>query len=173
VRRHLRLRLKRLTFILLASLGGLLFLALGLIVFCLIAISTDTEAEIAADTVPMRALIQHTLARGATLARTLVFLHSPAIAVYRRAHGFTDPYGFYIDTAFVRVPSFDQNGDQAQAYPQGKAVLVTMEHYSGMRRVWGLPFISRSDHKRLAVWLFFDRAGRYTHCQMDEVYPAL
>jgi hypothetical protein len=166
--------LKRLTFILLASIGGLLFLALGLIVFSLIAISADAEAEIGADTIPMTALIQHNLAGGATLARTLVFLHSPAIAAYRRAHGFADPYdGFYVDTVFVRVPSFDQNGDQAQAYPQGEAALVTMEHYSGMRQVWGLPFISRSDHKRLYVWLFFDRAGRYTHCQMDEAFPAL
>jgi hypothetical protein len=44
----------RLTFILLASLGGLLFLALGLIVVSFIAISADTESEIEADTVPKR-----------------------------------------------------------------------------------------------------------------------
>lgn len=120
-----------------------------------------TDHDRVADVRPLQRLIATTLPVGSTVGQARAVVRSRAVTTFIARRGFD---ALALDTAFHRVSSFDSDLDESEAY-SGGMVLFAGTRNQGDGRLFS--------ERQLIARLFFDAAGRFTHCTVDENVMAL
>lgn len=139
---------------------GLLGLTLWTVISAVVLFHMAHDRYQASEVRPLQHLITLGLPVGTRAGQARMVLRSAGVSTFIAGRGFSP---LVLDASVHRVRSFNPDREESEVYPSGMALFANAREAGN-----GTLFSERT----LTIWLYFDAAGRFTHCTVDE-YLAL